>query len=217
MQVARVLVGIIQVVHFPCTHFAARNATRDLLAQLTGRRLGSAAFNAAETLTFFCAALGLSLVGVVCVALCCPVLPRRAAPPSPRIGSRTLHPPCLHLDSPPLSLLLQLVKDLGQVFSLIGGSCGAFFIFGMPGALLLQYAYSKHLSAQEQQQQQQEGLQQSLLEGGGDGACAGGAGSRYHYLASKLWWAGCGLLGLALGLLALTVFSLTAAAAPPAA
>ena len=85
----------------------------------------------------------------------------------------------------------------------------------MPGALLLQYAYSKHLAAQEQQQEQ-EGLL-SLLEGGGGGARAVGAGSRYHYLASKLWWAGCGLLGLALGLLALTVFSLTEAAAPPAA
>ena len=32
----------------------------------------------------------------------------------------------------------QLVSDLGQVFKLIGGSTGAFFIFGMPGAFLIQ-------------------------------------------------------------------------------
>lgn len=38
----------------------------------------------------------------------------------------------------PAAGALQLVTDLGQVFKLIGGSCGAFFIFGMPGALCLQ-------------------------------------------------------------------------------
>lgn len=31
--------------------------------------------------------------------------------------------------------MTQLVTDLGEVFKLIGGSCGAFFIFGMPGEL----------------------------------------------------------------------------------
>lgn len=33
---------------------------------------------------------------------------------------------------------MQLVSDLGQVFKLIGGSTGAFFIFMMPGAFLIQ-------------------------------------------------------------------------------
>ena len=36
----------------------------------------------------------------------------------------------------------QLVSDLGQVFKLIGGSTGAFFIFGMPGAFLIQVSSS---------------------------------------------------------------------------
>jgi hypothetical protein len=62
MKVARVLVGVIQIIHYPVNHAPARASTRDLLAQLSGRELGGAAFNAAEVLTFFASTLALSLV-----------------------------------------------------------------------------------------------------------------------------------------------------------
>lgn len=39
----------------------------------------------------------------------------------------------------------QLVTDLGSVFKVIGGSCGAFFIFGMPGAFCLQVVTDKNI------------------------------------------------------------------------
>ncbi|KAL4855593.1 putative sodium-coupled neutral amino acid transporter 7 [Chlorella vulgaris] len=157
MQMARVLMGIIQIIHYPVNHFPARNATRDLLAQLTGRQLQSSAFNTAEVLGFFAATLGLSLV----------------------------------------------ITDLGQVFKLIGGSCGSFFIFGMPGAFCLQYAYSKHITARE-------GLQESLLadEEAREVPRPGGSQMQYHVLASKLFWAGVLLLIFAVGLLSLTIYSL---------
>lgn len=157
MQMARVLMGIIQIIHYPVNHFPARNATRDLLAQLTGRQLQSSAFNSAEVLGFFVATLGLSLV----------------------------------------------ITDLGQVFKLIGGSCGSFFIFGMPGAFCLQYAYSKHITARE-------GLQESLLadEEAREVPRPGGSQTQYHVLASKLFWAGVLLLIFAVGLLSLTIYSL---------
>ncbi|KAL4420655.1 hypothetical protein ABPG75_010311 [Micractinium tetrahymenae] len=188
MQVARVLVGIIQIIHYPVNHAPARNATRDLLAQLTGRSPLFRGYNTAEVLLFFVSTLALSL----------------------------------------------LVTDLGEVFKLIGGSCGSFFIFGMPGALLLQYACSKHVQAR-----QDHPLQQPLLAEEGAAGIAGTAGAqqaqqpalrqaavqqagaqrahrtqrppgRYHLLLSKLFWAGVLLILLALGLLALTLYTLLA-------
>jgi hypothetical protein len=80
---------------------------------------------------------------------------------------------------------------------------------------LTQYAYNKHLTLRS-------GLQQPLLHGEAaaeDGRHDGGAQpaagfpqqqQRYHFLASKLWWAGIALLSFALGLLALTVYTLVA-------
>lgn len=150
--------GILQIIHYPVNHFPARNATRDLLAQLTGRQLQSSAFNSAEVLGFFVATLGLSLVGC------------RAFTTSPFLsaGSRCAHMAtlvhCQHAMSasraaamlsgvgcvhslltasmacwtPRPASALQVITDLGQVFKLIGGSCGSFFIFGMPGAFCLQ-------------------------------------------------------------------------------
>lgn len=85
---------------------------------------------------------------------------------------------------------------------------------GSPSALS-QYAYNKHLTVRS-------GLQQPLLHGeaaaedgqheGGDQLVAGfpQLQQRYHFLASKLWWAGVALLSFALGLLALTVYTLVA-------
>ncbi|KAI7840595.1 hypothetical protein COHA_005745 [Chlorella ohadii] len=191
MALARVLVGIIQIVHYPVNHFPARNAIRDLLVQLTGRSFEGWRFNTAEVLAFYAATLVLSL----------------------------------------------LVSDLGQVFKLIGGSTGAFFIFMMPGAFLIQYAYNKHLHLRE-------GAWEPLLADGDEeaeagssaaGTAAAGAiaaaaaaaagaapqhaqraqrGARrpeeYHVLSSKLFWAGCVLQLAGLGLLALTIYTLLA-------
>lgn len=69
MKVARVLVGIIQIIHYPVNHAPARASTRDMLATLTGRDLGGAAFNAAEVLAFFASTLALSLVRTALIAL----------------------------------------------------------------------------------------------------------------------------------------------------
>ena len=51
-----------QIIHYPVNHFPARNATRDLLTQLTGRRPLFPGYNTVEVLVFFAATLGLSLV-----------------------------------------------------------------------------------------------------------------------------------------------------------
>ncbi|PSC71694.1 AAAP family transporter: amino acid [Micractinium conductrix] len=176
MEIARVLVGVIQIIHYPVNHFPARNATRDLLTQLTGRRPLFPGYNTVEVLVFFAATLGLSLI----------------------------------------------VTDLGQVFKVIGGSCGAFFIFGMPGALLLQYAYNKHLHLQDGSLliYRQTTVEAPLLGGGEGGEPSAGESQRaqhaqqasrdHHFLLSKLWWAGCALILLGLGLLALTLYTILA-------
>jgi hypothetical protein len=62
MRVARILVAVIECVHYPVNHYPARNATRDLLSQLTGWRLAGRAFNTLEVFWFFSATLSLSLV-----------------------------------------------------------------------------------------------------------------------------------------------------------
>lgn len=79
----------------------------------------------------------------------------------------------------------------------------------------MQYAYNKHLNVrggpeepllgpepvaeaetgQQQPQRQQLSRQQA---------------AQYHFLASKLWWAGIALLLLALGLISITLYSLLA-------
>ncbi|KAL4451420.1 hypothetical protein ABPG77_009492 [Micractinium sp. CCAP 211/92] len=177
MQVARVLVGIIQIIHYPVNHAPARNATRDLLTQLTGCSPVFRGYNTVEVFFFFVCTLGLSL----------------------------------------------LVTDLGDVFKLIGGSCGSFFIFGMPGALLLQYAWSKHVQVRQGHPLEQPLLAEEGATGGAQQAqqATGLAAQqamapqaqvpqRYHVLLSKLFWAGVLLILLALGLLALTLYTLIA-------
>lgn len=57
-----------QIIHYPVNHFPARNATRDLLAQLTGRQFTSTTYNVTEVLAFFAATLALSLVRPPCTA-----------------------------------------------------------------------------------------------------------------------------------------------------
>lgn len=48
--------------HYPVNHFPARNASRDLLSQLTGRAFEGWRFNTVEVLVFYAATLTLSLV-----------------------------------------------------------------------------------------------------------------------------------------------------------
>lgn len=99
-----------------------------------------------------------------------------------------------------------LVSDLGIVFKVVGGTCGAFFIFGAPGLLLMQYAYAKHALA--------SGLTGNrLLE-----RAAFGVGGRsinslhgleaYHYLRSKLFWAGVAVLALGITLCCITLYTI---------
>lgn len=190
MALARVLVGIIQIVHYPVNHFPARNASRDLLSQLTGRAFEGWRFNTVEVLVFYAATLTLSL----------------------------------------------LVSDLGQVFKLIGGSTGAFFIFMMPGAFLIQYAYNKHLHLREgawepllseEGEEAEAGSSSTAGAAGAAAAAATGAAAgaaappqrarrgvrrqeEYHVLGSKLFWAGCVLQLAGAGLLALTIYTLLA-------
>ena len=233
--------SIVQIVHYPVNHQPARHAALELLSLATGRQLTRSrlALNAATVVLYTCT-LSISLVREQCGAS---VQARERA-------RRPLTPPANRpLDAAPspgspLSPV-QLVTDLGQVFKLIGGTCGAFFIFGIPGALLLQvlavrvlrgqwggggqrpghpcrqrpnlrthptsarpptplplqYAYSKYLQASEAGE-----VHEPLLEGG-EGATPAPP-PKYHYLTSKLWWAGVGLILLALALLGLTMYSL---------
>lgn len=57
-------------VHYPVNHFPARNASRDLLVQLTGRSFEGWRFNTAEVFAFYAATLALSMVSLRCWACC---------------------------------------------------------------------------------------------------------------------------------------------------
>lgn len=61
LQVARAMVGLIQVAAYPVNHFPARGAVRDVVALAAGRTPAGAGFVATETLTFFGATLGIAL------------------------------------------------------------------------------------------------------------------------------------------------------------
>jgi hypothetical protein len=99
-----------------------------------------------------------------------------------------------------------VVTDLGVVFQIVGGTCGAFFIFGAPGCLLIQYAYAKYVHARGE-------ASSRLLER----AAYGAAGRRaealngldsYHFLTSKLFWSGVGLVVVGVGLCGVTVYTI---------
>lgn len=57
--------------HYPVNHFPARNASRDLLSQLTGRAFEGWRFNTVEVLVFYAATLTLSLVSPGVEDPCC--------------------------------------------------------------------------------------------------------------------------------------------------
>jgi hypothetical protein len=170
LQVARGMIGLIQIAAYPVNHFPARAAIRELLHLATGVNCGGPGFVALETLAFF----GVTLV----LALVC--------------------------------------SDLGTIFKLLGGTCGSVLIFMMPGALLAQYAASKHRQSRQQQLQQ---LREPLLAAAAEAAAEGGGGDDgsggvaaagglaqpplYSLWCSKLFWSGMVLLliSVALGLL----------------
>ncbi len=87
----------------------------------------------------------------------------------------------------------------------------------LAGALLLQYAWSKHVQVRqghplEQPLLAEEGAQQAQQATGPAAQQVAQAQlpQRYHVLLSKLFWAGVLLILLALGLLALTLYTLIA-------
>ncbi|PSC73430.1 AAAP family transporter: amino acid [Micractinium conductrix] len=83
------------------------------------------------------------------------------------------------------------VSGLGVVFQLVGGTCGAVLILGMPGTLLMSYAVGKWRGQQAQQAQQQQQEAQ-----------------RQPPWASELWWSGLGLVLCTAALCAYTLATL---------
>ena len=133
------------------------------------------------------------------------------------------------------------VTDLGTIFRLVGGTGGSVLIFTMPGLLLMQYAYSKHVQsrrgaaaaaalAAEWLPAPAGGGAAAAEEGGaaaaaaaaeaapGAGPGAPGAGPQgvalYSFWASKLWWSGVLLVLLSAALCFITVYTIVS---PPAA
>ncbi|GAB4822831.1 hypothetical protein N2152v2_009877 [Parachlorella kessleri] len=99
-----------------------------------------------------------------------------------------------------------LVRDLGVVFQFVGGICGAFFIFGAPGCLLVQYAYAKHVQVRGEAGSRL--LERAALGADEYNAEAIASLEEYHYAQSKLFWAGLALVGLGLGLGGITLFTI---------
>lgn len=225
MQVARGVVGLLQVASYPVLHNPARAAVQDLIYQVSGRRCAGDSFYILETLVFFGSTLAVAM----------------------------------------------MVTDLGVVFRLVGGTGGGLLIFTLPGLLLMQYAYGKHLLSrqaptpdpllphsplvpqggrpaaaahahQEESNARERGcggqleeeeapcrspragspswppLTQPLLGGAAPGRLLPGrsigsptAGRRvYSYWTSKLWWSGIALVLLSGGLCAVTVYTVFA-------
>lgn len=119
--------------------------------------------------------------------------------------------------------------NLGAVFQLIGGTCGAALVLAAPGALLIQYALSKHRESRRQRQQQRPSpgccggsLHAPLLGSEAVGAAelgrlpdvgSGSPPAAYHLWASKLFWVGMLLQLLAAALCGLTVATVLRASA----
>ena len=93
------------------------------------------------------------------------------------------------------------------MFKVLGGTCGAVLIFGLPAALLMQYSHGKTVRARRVASQ----LQQRLLEEGDEGSEGAGASEAgattqsYDYRSSKLFWTGSVLLGFCMLLVAITL------------
>ncbi|PRW56012.1 AAAP family transporter: amino acid [Chlorella sorokiniana] len=112
--------------------------------------------------------------------------------------------------------LALLVTDLGNIFKVVGGTCGNVLILFMPGCLLVQYARSKHVESRKRRQLLAEAAQlEAPLLNGGAGGAAGASGEAaepalpplYSLWWSKLFWSGVVLLLLSAGLAVLTVYT----------
>lgn len=161
IQVARAMVGLIQIAAYPINHHPARGAVRDMLQQTTGRCPSGTGFLATETLLFFGSTLGIALA----------------------------------------------VDDLGNIFKLVGGTCGSLLILAFPGALLVQYSRGKQRQQQQQWQQAQGGLQEALLMSAAEAGVTGRAVPPYRLWCSKYFWSGVVLLLLSVILCTLTVIT----------
>ncbi|KAL4457498.1 hypothetical protein ABPG75_012363 [Micractinium tetrahymenae] len=172
IQVARAMIGLIQVAAYPVNHFPARGAVRDMVHLATGRSPAGASFVAAETLAFFGATLGIALV----------------------------------------------CDDLGNIFKLVGGTCGSVLILTMPGCLLVAYARSKALGSRRASCLR-EPLLPAAAEAGaavGDGAVQGeGSMQPYCLWQSKLFYSGLLLLALSVALTVLTIATTVHPLPPP--
>jgi len=97
-------------------------------------------------------------------------------------------------------ILALIVNDLGSVFSLTGGVCGSAIILGMPGLLLVQYAWKKQEASLNSRQVASFPILSSLLEEGEEeeqegqqeapAAFRGNGITTYNALTSKLFWSG---------------------------
>lgn len=164
LQVARAMIGVIQVAAYPVNHFPARGAVREMIQLASGRGPAGAGFVAAETLAFFCATLG--------IALSC--------------------------------------SDLGDIFKLVGGTCGSVLILAMPGCLMVTYARSKTLAATRRASPLHAPLMATADEAvtaAGSRTVSGGlqAVRPYSLWRSKLYCCGILLLGLSIALTVLTI------------
>jgi len=89
-------------------------------------------------------------------------------------------------------ILALVVNDLGSVFSLTGGVCGSSIILGMPGLLLVQYAWKKQGVSfpllgsllEEGAEEEQEGQQNAAA------TSRGSVDATYNVWTSKLFWSG---------------------------
>lgn len=172
IQVARAMVGLIQVAAYPVNHFPARGAVRDVVALAAGRTPAGAGFVATETLAFFGATLG--------IALAC--------------------------------------DDLGDIFKLVGGTCGSVLILAMPGCLLIAYARSKATATARCPSPLHQPLLAAAAEAGAGWGPEPGerpAVQPYRLWRSKLYWSGILLLVLSAALTVLTIATTLHPLPPP--
>lgn len=93
-------------------------------------------------------------------------------------------------------ILALVVNDLGRVFSLTGGVCGSAIILGMPGLLLVQYAWKKQDESTDSRQLTSFPILSPLLEEGGEEEQEGrqdaprNGNAKYNVWTSKFFWSG---------------------------
>jgi len=112
-----------------------------------------------------------------------------------------------------------LIRDLGVVFTLVGGTCGSIIILGLPGLLLMRYSTDKHNKSKRHRQRQTEERDVSTLADSlllfQESESSQGAHTNhetfYNAWESKLFWGG---LALTLSCSALFIFTVVSVASP---